>query len=1067
MTACRFLLILTVLLFGTLVAVDAKPMDRGSEATKSVNLTLYSSGAAYSYPIFAATKQTVAQNALLLFTRLPSDKSKTNFTWVSQQLNFQNPAVKRCNTSAFHDICQNLKLSSRVLTLSNSTLPIGWPETVTYLAKMGLKHIEHFSTFGCLPPKSSSSSANGGIAISRYGMTIGSLTLAQCPPIPKASPADVSSSSAQNTNCWNVPWTKKFGQGCVLQTGVPDVSLALLSGAYNRYKLNKAISEYGDTLSDYLNKWGRWNDNWDSFLQTVGLEGREVSGFLTNLPTGTTEEIYKAGVKAAGRDTANIEIRQLKRNNVRRAKQLAEAETEMKKLEVQLRAEAEAAAANGDAETVDAILQDIDEMQADLGYARQLVANSPDEVRAIEAEDNMNRVVAALQKGCLYPVDEPLSTDTAISVPPATCDIDQSSEGILFSQESTTAGTADGTIAYTNEGIATIEGDFPQIGDSTITGGDRSLAMPTSAGDSAFEDMASLIGGEMISSLLMFGIINQDVAEAVHTMVSQTKAGFKKVVNAISEISQQSYEEYKAVVNEIKQKINYAEASILCQNAYDDFDKYMGFIFSDYARMKSAFQSCKQQKNLTGKALNDCEYDYFSPVMKHNFDKYTMMGNMHHDDWKRSLAGNFAYECNKFAVIRGLPAEEVVATLQYTHNAIRDIMYKGGMVMSWISFQETLYYAAHNNKSYVDNTVYLKEAQQIISNQTRDFTLWFRDQVVPPALSVFMPSSWWASGLKTRNKVPVPQARRFQVQILDKSTFQSKGLLTPLAWLPETPVSSLSSVDTASNSNPYPPGFQIVKIQNSKNVTASVISICESIPCLDYECSCNVFTPTPCTCSGDTCSCEKVFIEHAFSSRKPSRGWAGPYLNSTKKEDASHNVLPPGMTACGNSDKDTDCIPGVFITPTSWSGISGGISFFANSTHRMHLPGNKSYEVGRLGVYEGDMLFQFTDAFWSFKYGKASQADYLHRYFDEEGYGLANLNVMGPNSTSLNGGDQWRFNWAVASTSGRWFPVNINYAQTNASSTSDFGFSCVHDWSPSDPDCKLHRIGLKYPNQIP
>eukprot|EP01135_Chromosphaera_perkinsii_P002632 Nk52_evm28s225 gene=Nk52_evmTU28s225 len=1060
----KLLLRLSVLLLAIAITANGKPMDKAIEATQNVNLTLYSSGAAYSYPTFAATKQTITQNALLLFSRLPSDKSKTNFTWVSQQLNFQNPAVKRCNTSAFHDICQNLRVSSMLLTLSKTSLPIGWPETVTYLAKMGLKHIEHFSTYGCLPPKSSSSSANGGIAISRYGMTIGSLTLAQCPPIPNTS-SDAVSSSAQDANCWNVPWTKKFGQGCIFQTGLPDVGMAILAGGYNKYALNRDIAKYGDTLLQYIEKWGQWKDGWNQFLESTRLEGHEVSDVLTKLSPKGPDYDREAGVRDTKRNLNMRSQERLDRENLMKRRQITEMKREAKTLEKDLRDEVSTLSKSNQKEAAEAALDSLEQVEDTVDYEEKMVRTWAQEARATQAQDARDSILQLWGLDCT----EMSATAKSVSVLPS-CNIDESSESVLFSGEATVEGIGDGSIAYTNEGIATIQHDFPdEIGQSTISGGDRSLTVPTSVGDSAIEDFASLIGGEMINSLLMFGIVNQDVSEAVHTIVSQTNAGFKKVLNAISQISQQSYEEYKAVINEIKQKINYAESSILCQNAYDDFDKYMGFIFSDYSRMKSAFQSCKQQQNLTGKALNDCEYDYFSPIMRNNFDKYTMIGNMHHDNWRTSVPGSFAYECNKFAVIRGLPAEEIAATLRYTHDAIRSVMYKGGMVMSWISLQETLYYASRSKPSYLDNTVYLKQAQQIMSNQTRDFTTWFRDQIVPPALSVFMPSSWWASGLKTRNAAPIPKARRFQVQILDKSTFGSKGLLTPLVWLPETPANSIASAHSSSNTDTSTPGFQIVKIQNSQNITSNIYSICESFPCLDYECTCNAFTPenNPCTCSGGTCNCEEVMIAHTFSSRKPSRGWAGPYLNSTKKEDASHNVLPPGMPVCGNSDKDTDCIPGVFITPTSWSGISGGISFFANETHRMHLPGNKSYEIGRLGVYEGDMLFQFTDALWSFKYGKASQADYLHRYFDEEGYGLANLNIMGPNSTSLNGGDQWRFNWAVASTSGRWFPVNINYAQTNATSTSDFGFSCVHDWSSSDPDCNLHRISLKYPNQLP
>ena len=256
-----------------------------------VDVKIYKTGNSYNYAAFASTKDGLAQAALSVFSKLPSDKSKTNFTWVAYQLDPFYAPTKSCNASAFQEACGILGVTSFILTYSNDTLPLGWVSTVAMLAKAGLDNIHHFSKYGCV------AASKGSISVSPYGLDIIPSDL-HCAPNDDQSPLLSSSNSSSlvlkddedytTAKCFKTNYIARFKGPCLMETGLPEMAFLLGFFPYARraiYKplkirqsLRRELTEKEMSLRVKISSNGNLEENANNLDEAICSINRETSG---------------------------------------------------------------------------------------------------------------------------------------------------------------------------------------------------------------------------------------------------------------------------------------------------------------------------------------------------------------------------------------------------------------------------------------------------------------------------------------------------------------------------------------------------------------------------------------------------------------------------------------------------------------------------------------------------------------------------------------------------------------------------------------------------------------------
>ena len=431
--------------------------------------------------------------------------------------------------------------------------------------------------------------------------------------------------------------------------------------------------------------------------------------------------------------------------------------------------------------------------------------------------------------------------------------------------------------------------------------------------------------------------------------------------------------------------------------------------------------------------------------------------------------------------------------------------------MQWKAQVESVYFMHHYNQTFINNTQYVVDANKIMISQTQDFTAWFRDLVIPPALAGYFPDYLW-----TDYYVSPPSRTYYQVEMISNNDFSSKGYLTPLLWAPSLygPASTSASANRHVNlihnitrvesdfddmpginqeaPRDTPPPIQLVELKDSLNATASALDIANSLPCFYQKCSIHVQTMSPCTCRVTPSSegeerCDCMFrVMFSYDAHHPPRGWVGPYRNNS----ASSALIGEGIPLCTGNDLDENarCIPGLFIKNFA----NGGLKLFANGTYGINIVPKSNYEynflldpsksgkdVAKVMKEEG-IRFQMYDSTWQWKYGATKFASYLGEYYTSMPYILENINGY-HNTSVLAGEDGWRFYFNIRYGKGdsEYFPVRISTAATSLYSNSSFGFSCLDRPVSSSPltsdadasswknaDCISKEVHVPYPSHV-
>eukprot|EP01135_Chromosphaera_perkinsii_P003835 Nk52_evm10s257 gene=Nk52_evmTU10s257 len=1066
--------------------------QRGSDLTMA-NISIYTSGESNSLPAYLMTKQALSQVALSIFSKLPTDKSKTNLTWIAQQVDYFNPATKKCNESAFADACVNLYSSSVMLSLYNDTLPFGWNALVTLLAYGGLDKITVFAQYGCV----------GSVGIARYGRDIVAVPKGMCPsmadPTYDSSAMQGRKSADSNVNCWRSPYSDM--SKCIMETGLPETGLLMFVGgvtyARTKYKisvikedakaekeeleqlLNDRALSFNEQMNAISNKYSKVRQEYESLEYKSSDEALSIYSrpFDESIET-LNKEVWKsskyfAKVERGSRKLTKM-VEDLKEENIRIAEQIEQAKYDLKFLKLTRVNNDDVRYRQPSAEYI----QNENHETKFFSNFEPLVVS--EEIYFDDDEKHQGDFCTGDEvykenwagDGNICDFNDPLSANAIVE------------EKLVMNEPSLDLSSAT---------VAQMHSLYP-----SEIGNDEVSAPISDMTSSAFGDIVDSVGvaglgvgAEFLNTFLMLGMAEDMLQSGAKAVIELAGRGFNQTISSIHSIAKASYEEYKDTVDTMAHLMDEMEADVECRNAWEDLQNNIYVVQGDYGILVDAFNQCNVRKNLTGEALVNCTYSFSSTLDKAMHSAtYSRIGNLNAGiGWEQSLVGTYLYSCAKFQTIKGYPPDSLAKSVTQMYQIVKKSMFKAGSLMSWIALSKTTYMAANYKGEPYNYTYLIRDSQLIRRNQTADMTCWFRDAVVPPAIYGYMPPSLW-----TDYFLYPPAQTYFQINVLHKSNWTEKGYLTPLIWTPEvvaatedrntwqrdTPSQFLAAQSNSAMRPDTPPSIQQVKLSNVTNVTDSATRICSNLPCMYRTCHCSAFTTDECNNCRDNpeaglpplCDCSLI-VEFEFQAHRPARGWAGVYRNNSG-QGLIQDKLP--LCTIGDVHESARCIPGLFMVSMK----NNEIRLFANSTYQLNWVPESNYEKQKLASYDADplvkgsvhdddILFQMVDSTWAWKYGVAQYADYLNSYFSSVPYTLENIFTK-YNTSALE--DNWRFHWAIRYGDGAsdFIAVHISDAATPPLSNSTFGFGCQQEHTfhqgavmGGDVDCDLKEVHIEYP----
>eukprot|EP01135_Chromosphaera_perkinsii_P011485 Nk52_evm10s2415 gene=Nk52_evmTU10s2415 len=1141
-------------------SVSAIPVLPPEATSNSPLITIFTSGSSRDFGTFQTTQKALSQAAFMVYSSLPSDRSKTNLSWVADNLNFYSPNFPNCTSSAFESSCLHL-YSFALLTADDSMvfrdektqevlfvdIPFTWTTFTAFLAYKGIATINHFSKYGCV----------NDITISLEGRDLDTLQgTSICPPVEdelQSGPlkSDNGGRTNENVSCFSVPYGDRFTGKCFMATFVPEIAPALVTVAgktIQYYRAKKAMETEKATLLENIQSLeGRMERERDYMVEAEGLlqrKIREVDQRRTAIERSEEglhriERIHGRdyGIMEYRRDGGYFEILDKRVKIEKGVKSMRKKARDLRYLEKEYQSNLELV---GDFYGEIQRLQSLRQHQGYYTYQEFVDARGELQLTTLECfrsefENHMDRYADQYIFHCerayrelyaLY-VKNPfimLNLETFENAKESIllesqCDLRDRVSNDMAAEEQVEQQTVRSGSGF-SKSTATVETEAEafgekELGGATVKEGEEAAM---SLGKTVMGGLMGFLGfGMEIWNMNMnIGMIQDSIDGAVRQINNYANVRFNHTIDLINQVSQQSYRYYQAESNEITEKLHSLEQSVSCKNAWDEFREKLSVVQTHYDRFSTALNCSRRFDNITdpsGHMYLQCEYDQVAPsgvpVVVKDFETFRLVANMDGFSWDQSVVGEFAQECARYSVVsEKMTGWDLGSLLTRYHDMIRNSIYRSGMLMKWASQVSTGYqFLKFNGSSYVDYSAQYNESKYIMVNQTGDFTCWFRDQIVPPAMAPFVPSSWWTDfGLSP------PSSSYFNVEILDPLDFKSKGPLAPLVWEPfvENPqlerisdaehfigtmdlstsreemksltqeeilfgrtrrnVKDISS--SSSSPNMEPPASYLLKLNGTSNVTDSVLTYCTTLPCFHQTCQCTGTLIAPCTCyEQNQCDCN-VFISFNRTSAYPARGWAGAYNSSD-----ANGYRPAGKQLCSSKDvsADVDCIPGVGITPPEATGSR--ILLFADMFTKMLIPSVDNEEFKTTLKDEtkipnnSNLLFQMYEAQWAWKYGNSVTKDYLEKYFAEVPYYLESIYTWNNASKLVDDENQeWRNYWMLTFQRGpnedlTQIPIRVTHTETQVNSEATFVFDCPSKWS-KDYDkskCKLDLIYNPYP----
>eukprot|EP01135_Chromosphaera_perkinsii_P000085 Nk52_evm36s24 gene=Nk52_evmTU36s24 len=1078
MNTSRSLVVTALLVAGMYLTevflVEGSPLPSNANTADSlvgmspIPLKVYTTGASNSFEKFDLTKKGLASAATAVYTRLPSPvngtKTPANMSWVVN--NLKPTLTKNCSDSDLKEACRSLWMTSILLTGTTdpTILPPSWFSFVTVLAVQGADYITHFGQYGCV----------SNITVSRFGGALAQ-TLSTCPPVGQEShlnepfvPSlkDDQYDNARNS-CHVANWVQDFGDGCLGKTGLPELLavVALAKPAMNVYRFREeSYRRMKQSVEQMERQLAEENRNHGIIMGLYEEQLAEAEAHVN----AVMEEQVRLGEEEGYAESSGS------RNEFRRL--IGDAVMEREGVEERRRAirhqlDYEQYNSQEMSKEYDILFERYYSAsatladQCDLCFRRDRGLNEEMLEMDMAMEELSIEEVSACSVSLYMTYLQKMNKPIPEQYRGGKCNLDSRIESTLQQRE----------VSHVQEIEMAKMGPKSSILETEAKAGmeigsvDVEESVSKSIGDTILGTLGMGLFDfalDFANMMLMCGQVEDTVQSSVSQLIQNANSGFNQTIEAIGNLANESYAQYKQTQSVIESDIRQLESAVECESDWATFQNSLNTIDTDMGKLHQAYSICTAQKNLTGNELVTCQNQQASNIGHKHWDVYGGVANYGEfsQTWGQAEVGKFLLSCAKDATISGsMSPEKLAEYLESMRSLVDRTIRRAGMLLEWTANVETRYSVSIGEGKYFNNTPYVIQAEEIMINQTSDFNAWFRDQVLPPSLSGYFPDSLW-----TAYGLTPPGATYFQMEILSKDDYtKSRGFLSPLVWIPE----DVNDRAIAAVNNGDEATVKKISLINTQNVTKDLQNYVSTLPCLNVYCEYQFYSSedyAKCT-EKDPCKEVNVVVTSSMSTSYPARGWAGPYANKTESDDP-HPLVTSGRKLCSSKDLETkdDCIPGVLMRNMEGSELT----LFANATYMLALP-YSTYEKDELAKddyvspHADDLIFQMYDATWGWKYGSEAMAEYLSEYFKNERYFLKSIFELNSSSASyLMDGDNWRFYWAITTSSGLQIPVRVTAAATQTISDSKFGMSCPQEYSSdyeSSIQCQLRQTSVKYP----
>ena len=1034
-----------------------------SDTALTVNETWYTSGTYANKELYFYTKQVLTSAALKLYTRLPSNKTGLNATYMMEQINPNGPLYggNWCNTSNISDVCTDLLVGTIFVTGQNQTAPYLWVKFVTMLVFEGANYISHFYTYGCI----------GTFGVSRMGGNIVGIPDGTCPNVTSGDGVDAgmlasgTGSSTGSTwdeveNCFRVVYdessTTYAWTNCLYANPAPYAGLtfaiAFTAIVRKRAKSNSLSKRDENTEND-----NSPTENYNQFTEQYQGNGNDVSN-------PANQGSWEANSQCSSRDSVQSDaITDISRGN--------ENENALKAME-------------------DAQLQEF-EQNLNLDIIEQLnfdgtgMTIQQPQLKSQEIGDD-REIESELSSAC---TSTELNNNAEMAIGVSSCsDICENMSGDNIKSDAIQSET----YASNDDVVQTFTSSNPGLGEVDTSS-------PLNTNDAASDILGSDFTEEAIGEnwfdfasvplnfFMLFSLVDTTVSAGMAQLDSYLEQGFAETMSALQQLSTQMQEEFHSTIDDIDQEINSMDANLDCYNAWVAFRSDLETIDNDYQAMIQNYQTCKVNTNYTGSNYFQCEFDNWQgTVGDTNWQSYTTVGNPSNTAWEDTEVGQYMYECARFKVISGATPQEVASYLTQTYSLASEAIRKAGNLYRYTAAVLTGYNKYTLNNTHIDYNQQMSDGYYMSINQTASFGQWFLYDLAPPAVTGYLNSSIYTdlgyAGAAYQYK---------HVQMLNSSTYESMGYLTPSLWLPVTSSYQAQGHVVQGKSIPHtpgtiseessgdPPSLQFMTVTNITNLTYATYQVCSMQNCYHTECECQVTTTEPCTLeyvtmngnttANYTCQFEVLY---SYQTTYPARGWVGLYSNDTSVDE---RYVAEGMPLCTPNDVNPgdNCISGVIMQMND----NNQVKLWANNTFSMQIPNNTQWEYQQLLAgdvtggkpVEDVLFFQMFQDDWGWKFGDESYSEYLSDYYAGQTAILENIYNYN-NASDLSSGDNWRYNWVITTAQDIFWPVKITFAETVYNSNSTFGFACpLYYEEPGDVEaddkgnaCLLTQSSLPY-----
>eukprot|EP01135_Chromosphaera_perkinsii_P011487 Nk52_evm12s2415 gene=Nk52_evmTU12s2415 len=1063
-------------------------------------VTKFSTGERASKMKFFLTKQLFLPPMLSLHTRLPKKgRGELNSTFVMKEI---DPTMtKQCNTSSMMDICLQVQSAVGILSSQTEVMPRFWTSLIYIVVASGSDAIRHFSMYGCF----------GNFALPFTGIHVNIIDDGLCPEFQTNATQvsllahartlkDSDSDGSENVrNCWGVVYSKHFifsGDAwsvCLAEN--PVIEGAYIYGLYRAVKYTPKWSEIEGlkkTKSDMESLVRNAQSEWRKVMAKVRTNERELENlseehYVRNM-------FYERG-KVEGQEIVKDEIAQLN-EEFKRFHEIAE---DLRK----------------DAERYDEIFAKNQRVKAEIErykpyqFERNLRRVKPTRVITYEhgestvtkAEDYEREVHSALNSCQPYfPMStldyDPFEKDlpiTPLGVNFGKCEMELSkvNDG---NQKIRLAGQADNGMVsgpdveqkfvQSSEELANM-GKYVETSESATLNAEKDVVGKGLAESLLGTGFGVVLGsvGEMVNMMWMFGMMQDMIDKAVSSIENNLDTQFNITFDRLRQLSEQEKQQYDALINTIDHEVSLITEKLQCDTSWRAFRDHFNTVNTMYEYMTDNYMNCNLTRKLEGYEYVKCEHENMMAKGVDTSQWSTLLEFANaapHQDWEHSVIGEYLQHCLKEKTLSGESPSFLGRFASYSLQVARAAMLKTSMVYRWSVAMDQAYQNYQYNASIVDNSVRLNQSFAISGALMTDMTSWFLGSVLPPALSDFVDISIWNS----INAVP-PSSLYFQVEILNgtDSTFPSLGFLSPSVWIAESYMpntgiehiieehSDLRKTLLDSDSAPKfdPPAWEQIKVHNVTNATETLNSLALDILCVYFACQTRV----------DLISCENQadskqtcnYIRYFNTTQHmPARGWAGPVPQT------AHNDTR--LCSADQVEESEVCNPGLRLlrknklTDDPSLPENNQIQLWANLSVSLHMPDPSQYEYQKIlsrNISENSSkrtasqyMFQMWEDDWGFKYGTPHVTSYLEKYFKEVPYYLTNLNGYLSNVSALTDGDGWRYYWGIQSL-GHVQLAKIDFADTNPTTNSSYGFSCPMFLHGDISSCALELVKEDYP----